>query len=371
MFLNKLARRSVYAATMFVNRGMIEAARNEGEMAGVMAHEISHVALRHATAQQTKQSSVGNTLGTLGLILGGAIVGGQAGAQAGAIAAAAWQTKYSREYETQADILGSQIMADAGYDPRDLANMFQTIAKQGGGRGPEWLSSHPDPGNRYQKINQEAALLNVSPNPIKLTREFERVQSRFRGMPPARTMAQIAQDSRGGQSQGQTNPTAGGTYTREVAFPSTRTRLYDGGDLRLSVPNNWREFTGQSSLTFAPEGAYGDQGITHGLMIGAYRSNGGALLASSRNYVNELLQDNQYLSQRNTLTRATVGGRQAYTATLAGVSPVTNRNEVVVVYTVQLRSGNLLTIAAVSPESDSYRYGSTFRSIIGSVQLLD
>src|SRR5215207_3365193 len=49
---------------MYVNRGMIEAAKNEGEMAGVMAHEISHVALRHATAQATKQSSVGNTLGT-------------------------------------------------------------------------------------------------------------------------------------------------------------------------------------------------------------------------------------------------------------------------------------------------------------------
>src|SRR5678815_919134 len=70
---------------MYVNRGMIEAARNEGEMAGVMAHEISHVALRHSTAQATKQSSAGSILGQLGLILGGAIVGGQAGAQLGAL----------------------------------------------------------------------------------------------------------------------------------------------------------------------------------------------------------------------------------------------------------------------------------------------
>ena len=63
-------------------------------------------------------------------------------------------------------------MADAGYDPRDLANMFQTIASQGGGRGPEFLSSHPDPGNRYQKINQEAGYLNVSRDPVKLMREL-------------------------------------------------------------------------------------------------------------------------------------------------------------------------------------------------------
>src|SRR5688572_6246493 len=70
---------------MYVNRGMIEAARNEGEMAGVMAHEISHVALRHSTAQATKQSSAGSVLGQLGLILGGAILGGNTGAQLGAM----------------------------------------------------------------------------------------------------------------------------------------------------------------------------------------------------------------------------------------------------------------------------------------------
>lgn len=355
---------------MFVNRGMIEAAKNEGEMAGVMAHEISHVALRHATAQATKQSSIGNQLGTIGLILGGAVLGGQTGAQLGALGAAAWQTKYSREYETQADVLGAQIMADAGYDPRDLANMFRTIAQQGGGRGPEWLSSHPDPGNRYEKINREAASLNVDPNPIKITREFERVQSRLRSLPPARSMSEIAQNpqNNGGGSQ---SPTAGGNYSRSVQYPSTRSRIYDGGGLRLSVPSNWREFAGQSGVTFAPEGAYGDQGITHGAMIGAQRTNNAGLLAATRGYVSELLQGNSYLSQRGSLSRATVGGRQGYTTTLSGVSPVTGRNEVVTVYTAQMRSGDLLTIAAVVPEADSYRYNSAFRSMINSIQLQD
>jgi hypothetical protein len=148
-------------------------------------------------------------------------------------------------------------------------------------------------------------------------------------------------------------------------------RVYDGGDLRMRVPSNWREFTGDNSLTFAPEGAYGDQGITHGLMVGAYRSTSAGMLSSSRNYVNELLQGNSYLSQRNNLTRTTVAGRQAYTATLSGRSPVTGRDEVVTVYTVQLRSGNLLTIAAVSPETDVYRYNAAFRNIVNSIQLMD
>ena len=354
---------------MYVNRGMIEAARNEGEMAGVMAHEISHVALRHATAQATKQGSVGNQLGTIGLILGGMILGGETGAQAGAIVASAWQTKYSRDYETQADVLGSQILADAGYDPRDLANMFQTIARQGSGRSPEWLSSHPDPGNRFEKINREAAQLNVDPNPIKLTREFERVQSRLRELPPARTMAQIQQSGPGrGSTQ---SPTAGGNYSRSVPFPSARYRAYNGGDISLNVPSNWREFAVQGGLTFAPEGGYGNQGITHGAMIGVYRSGGLGLLNATRNYVNELLQGNSYLSQSRNPVRTTVNGRQAYTATLYGRSPITGRNEVVTVHTVQLRSGDVLTFAAVAPEDEAARYNAAFRSMLSSMRLND
>src|SRR5439155_17794952 len=70
---------------MYINRGMIEAAHNEGELAGVMAHELSHVALRHATAQATKQSSFGSQARTLALILGGAALGGQGGAQLGQV----------------------------------------------------------------------------------------------------------------------------------------------------------------------------------------------------------------------------------------------------------------------------------------------
>jgi predicted Zn-dependent protease len=180
---------------MYVNRGMVEAARNEGEIAGVMAHEISHVALRHATAQATKNSSTKNTLRTLGLILGGAVVGGQAGAQLGAIAAQGFMLKYSREYESQADSLGAQIMADAGYDPRDLANVFRTIEQQSGGSGPQWLSSHPNPGNRYAAINREAQYLTIAERrPIKSQLEFQRLQSRLKAMPRARSMAEIERD---------------------------------------------------------------------------------------------------------------------------------------------------------------------------------
>src|SRR6266850_2690770 len=111
---------------MYVNRGMIEAAHTEGEMAGVMAHELSHVALRHGTAQATKAQKYGVLAGILGV--GGAILGGPAGSvlgQGGQMAVGAYFLKFSREYETEADLLGARIMANAGYDPHDLANMFR------------------------------------------------------------------------------------------------------------------------------------------------------------------------------------------------------------------------------------------------------
>src|SRR5437868_7194968 len=142
---------------MYVNRGMIEAARTEGEIAGVMAHELSHVALRHGTAQATKAqkySILAGVLGAAGTILGGPAVG-----QIGQGAVGAYFLKFSREYETEADLLGARIMANAGYDPRDLANMFKTIEQQsGGGGGGGFFSDHPSPANRYGRINQEATI---------------------------------------------------------------------------------------------------------------------------------------------------------------------------------------------------------------------
>ena len=351
---------------MYVNRGMIEAGRNEGEMAGVMAHEISHVALRHSTAQATKQSSAGSVLGQLGLILGGAILGGSTGAQLGALGANAWMTKYSREYESQADILGARIMADAGYDPRDLANIFQTIQQRAGSRGPEWLSSHPDPGNRFQNINREAARLSVASNPIKITRDFERVQARLRQLPQAPTMAQIDRGYAGGTNN---SGVSNGHYSGNVEFPSARYRQYNiGTTFSLSVPSNWREFRGQTDATFAPEGAYGQQGITHGVMVGVSQSQYQNFRTASDAFVRALLQNNSYLRSESSARNDYIGSASAYSYALSGRSSVTGRDEEVTIYTTQMRDGRVLYVITVVPGAESYRYGNTFRNILDSVR---
>ena len=358
---------------MYVNRGMIQAARNEGELAGVMAHELSHVALRHATAQATKQGSWQNQLGMLGMIIAGAAVLGEAGAQAGMMGAQAWMTKYSRDYESQADTLGAQIMAQAGYDPYDLANVFQTIARQGGSRGPEWLSSHPDPGNRYEKINREAELLRTSPNPIKLTREFERVKSRLAGMPAARSMEQLQRDYQrtGGRTTSTTsqNPTAGGRYSRNVQRPSQRTRTYSNTGLSMSVPDNWREFSSSDQVTFSPDGGFGDEGVTHGAMVGLIQANSRNGYEATQNYVDTLLQSNTYLRQRGSILNTTISGRSGNVVQLAGRSTVTGETELVTVYTTLLPNGILVYVATVVPQNESPNYENAFRTMINSLRL--
>jgi predicted Zn-dependent protease len=129
----------------------------------VIAHEIAHVVLRHGTVQATKGQKF--QIGALAGQVIGSLIGGRTGsivANGSQIGLGTYFLKYSREYEREADLLGAQIMARAGYDPREMANMFQTIARRGGGGGPEWLSDHPNPANRYEAINREAALLRAS-----------------------------------------------------------------------------------------------------------------------------------------------------------------------------------------------------------------
>ncbi len=177
---------------MFLHRGTLQAARTDDEVAGVMAHELAHVVLRHGTLQASKAQKF--QFGALAGQIIGSIVGGNKGqiiAQGSHIGLGTYFLKYGREYEREADLLGAQIMARAGYDPRHMANMFRTIAQQGGGRGPEWLSSHPDPGNRYASINREASMLRVA-GAANTGASFTSVRSRLARMSPAPSSQQLA-----------------------------------------------------------------------------------------------------------------------------------------------------------------------------------
>jgi hypothetical protein len=369
---------------MFVNRGMIEAARTEGEVAGVMAHELSHVALRHGTAQATKAQKHQTGAAVAGIL--GTILGGPGLGQVAQAPFALTLLKYSREYETEADLLGARIMANAGYDPRDLANMFRTIEAQGGGGGG-FLSDHPSPKDRYARINQEAQYLRVS-NLERDNREFLAIKERLRGYPRAQTMAEIQRSGQRYPNQGNNYPNDGSNYPNgdrtnypsaprgRVEYPSSRFRNYTAlGVVRLSVPDNWREMSEQESVWYAPTGGYGSTNgqavFTHGINIGVAQTNSRNLQQATNDFLNTLQQGSGNLRARSGYQRTYVGNRNGLSISLSNTNEATGQPEVVNVVTTQLRNGELLYIISVAPESDYNTYQSTFQNVLRSLQLND
>jgi hypothetical protein len=357
---------------MFLNRGMIEAAKSEAEVAGVMGHEISHVALRHGTAQATKGQKF-----QLGALLGqvaGAVVGGTAGAviaQGSQFGLGTYFLKYGREYESQADLLGAQILARAGYDPRQMANMFKTIEAQGGSRQPEWLSSHPNPGNRYEAINREAAMLRVDSRPD--TGEFQNVRRRLTGMNPAPNAEDIARNR---ENAGGGGSAPSRTSNIRVEPPSSSQRTFRPGDfLRVTVPANWNQInSGEGGVTYAPEGGYlesnGRSAFTHGVQFGVAQGASGNLQRDTDQLLQNFARSNPKLRSQGS-RRDSIGGRSALTTTLSNRSDVNGRPELVTVSTTQLRNGNMLFLIAVAPESEYDNYEGAFSRVRRGVQITD
>jgi predicted Zn-dependent protease len=142
---------------VWINRGILHAAANEAQLAGVLAHEIAHVAQRHAADQITKQLVANGFLGLLGAVLGndpGAARTAQAGAR---LLAGSYMLKFSRDDEREADAIGSQVMQRAGWDPRGMPEFMETLRRQQGrdpGSVEIFLSSHPAPAERAAALRR-------------------------------------------------------------------------------------------------------------------------------------------------------------------------------------------------------------------------
>jgi predicted Zn-dependent protease len=142
-----------------VNTGIFTVAKNQDQLAAVVAHEVGHVYSRHHNERITRQMGASGALQVLSS-LAGARYGegvGSAVAQGGSIAAqAGLMLPNSRVQESEADVVGQQLMAKAGYDPRGAVALWQNMAAAGGGRAPEWLSTHPDPSSRLRELQARA-----------------------------------------------------------------------------------------------------------------------------------------------------------------------------------------------------------------------
>src|SRR5579875_1504096 len=144
--------------TVFVNLGTIQAADDEAQLAAVMAHEMSHVILQHSICNMEKEQRVGILAGLGQLLAGAALGGGILGSLAQntiGLGAGLGFLHMSRGAEKQADLEGVGILYDAGYDPRAMPQFFETIEGKYGEGGAQFLSDHPNPGNRTEYVDKE------------------------------------------------------------------------------------------------------------------------------------------------------------------------------------------------------------------------
>jgi hypothetical protein len=264
-----------------------------------------------------------------------------------------------------------------------MADMFRTIERQSrGGSGPEWLSSHPNPANRYEAIQREATMLRVQGSAASAA-EFQQVQSRLRSMSPAYTAEQIARAKQQGRrlpgvsTRDDENVPARASNVR-VAPPSGQyQRVEVGNFLRMQVPSNWRQVNGNYSVTFAPDGAHyrssnGSSGFTHGVQVGVVPNESHNHQQASEELIESLIEGNpQIRRQNNSFTRETIAGRTALSATLRNISEVNSGVEIVSVTTVPLRDGSLLYFTTVAPQEEAGEYGSAFRRLKQTVELSD
>ncbi len=143
-----------------VYTGIFNVARNQDQLAGVIAHEIGHVISRHHDERITRQAGAQGALQIVGALLGSRYGQGAANAavQGGSVLA---QTGFllpgSRAQETEADVVGQQLMARAGFDPRAAVNLWENMIAASRGRPPQWLSTHPDPQSRIGELRNRAA----------------------------------------------------------------------------------------------------------------------------------------------------------------------------------------------------------------------
>jgi predicted Zn-dependent protease len=187
---------------IYINRGVIEAADTESQLASVMAHETAHVALRQGTNQASKASAAQVPLAILGGLIGSDSSKAVLAQLGGSFAVNSVLLKYSRTAESQADILGTQILFDSEYDPRAMAQFFEKLEAQQKGRGPvEFFSNHPSPDNRIERVNQEMNALGGGRRDSNTnSREFGDIKRYLQSLtgPPAK--GTVRSTDEGGQS---------------------------------------------------------------------------------------------------------------------------------------------------------------------------
>ena len=352
---------------IFINMGTIQAADNEAELAGVMAHEISHVVQRHATRAATKQMKVQMPLQILGALLGRSSVG-QLAAAGISFGAGSYFMKNSRQNESEADLIGTDIMYDSGYNPQAMADFFTKLEKEGGSSGSQFFSDHPNPGNRAGSVEKEVRTL-AAKNYRNNSSEFTQTKQRVAGI-KALTAQEIA-----AQQQHEAQSVKGRLPAAE--FPSRSVQTFNHNLFQISYPENWQVFGDKTStVNIGPASGVSESAIAYGVLISDYQpeNQNATLDAATHELLNSLRQSNQDMKQVGHDEDIRVSGVSAKSVDLIAASPVQDANgrpqrERDWLVTVPGRNGSLTYLVFIAPDSDFNTLRPTFEQMLRSLRV--
>jgi predicted Zn-dependent protease len=311
---------------IYVSRGLLALANSEDELACVIGHEIGHVAARHSAQRETRAAGVGllSALGTIAAAVLGGAEAAQAAAQLGQVAGAGLIASYGRDQERQADTIGQQMAAKAGFDPAGMASFLRSLEREttlqlGKTRRPSFLDSHPATPERAATaagLARQLGSRGAAPDAAKRAAFLQRFEGVMVGEDPAEGVV------------------------RDNLF------LHPDMDFRLRFPTDWRVQNGRSAV-----GAMEPQGAA--MIVLEAQEKGDDPRAAAQRYVNANAQGLQIVDHGPTR----VGGARAYRARALAAS---QQGTLGVHFTWIAHHGMILRLQGVTAQQSLGRFGPLF-----------
>lgn len=373
---------------MYINRGTIEAANTEAQLAGVMAHEASHVALRHGTSQASKGSTAQVPLAILGGLLGSNSTGAALAQLGAGFTVNSVLLKYSRDAESQADLLGTQILYDSGYDPRGMSQFFETLqAQDKGGNRVAFFNSHPNPDRRIENVNEEVARLgNGQRGSNPGSQEFAQIKRYVQSLPgpgPRQNQARRQGGDPSRNDNGNRGSRPEGTSDRFVSFENAL--------LRIDHPDNWQTYGQGDAVTIAPRGGMvqdgnGNQAQAYGVLVNLYephadrytqklqgpgfgQGSGMPAEEATDQLVDTLRQSNPNMRVLRRHEGIDVSGERGLSTYLSSDSPIPRGGRETNWLVTLPRPEGLLFIVFTAPERDFQDYENAFQQMLYSIRV--
>jgi Zn-dependent protease with chaperone function len=352
---------------IYVNRGVLEAADSEAEVAGVIAHETGHVVMRHGTHQASQAMLAKMPLAILGGVLGQSSSITAQLAQAGiGLGVGSLMLKNSRSAESQADEVGTYILYTGGYDPHAMAQFFEIIQQKYPQRTLQFFSDHPNPENRIKAVDALIPTLGPEKHWQADSADFRSMKKRVMGLPPPPKAA--AQPG----SQPAAQPAATAPSAPPPA-PSSKLVSFRGEKFSISHPDNWEVQQGKETVTVAPKGgifqdANGGWAQAYGASISSFVPNKNAKIEDATAALIKSWQQSNPSMRIISQNRIKVRGRKGLSSVLENDSPLAGQKETDQLVTVP-GSGVVIAVVLIAPKSEFNAYQPTFQRMINSLDV--